>query len=313
MEIFVIGATGYIGSAFSESLLKQGHKVTGLARSSESVAKLSKAGIEPIEGSFEDASNVLAAATKADIVIDAAYGYNDADVARQQLAAQTSHLTPILQAMHGSGKTFVQVSGSGVFWDSGEIVYEETTVLPATDDPVIQARQVLEQEVLRTAQSSVRSIVLRPPTVYGRGGSLMIPRFLLDYALKTGESFYIQGCENHKWSAVHIDDLCDLLLLALQKAPAGSLYSTAAESGITSLQIATSVSRAAGLDGKVTALGLDEVREIFGHWADWWSINNQCSGTKARTELGWQPVRPSILEDIERGSYVANLARFATT
>jgi nucleoside-diphosphate-sugar epimerase len=47
MEVFLTGATGYIGSAVAEALKKAGHKVTGLARTEEKASGLIRAACVP--------------------------------------------------------------------------------------------------------------------------------------------------------------------------------------------------------------------------------------------------------------------------
>jgi nucleoside-diphosphate-sugar epimerase len=305
MKILLLGATGYIGNVLGEYLLRSGHEVTGIARTTGAANKLKKQGMDSFLGSFEEVETILKIAKSADTIINAAYGYARPQDAEIEIASGQSHLSPILKSIEGSGKRFIFISGSGVFPDSGDIVFSEETPFPPTNSPMVIARRNLEKEVLETAKSGgIHSIVLRPPTVYGRGGSFIVPRYLLDHALKTKESVYIQGCENKLWSAVDIDDLADLFLLALDKAPPGSLYNTGSQSGISTLQIAQAISRAAGLGGKTKAISLESALEIFGHWGEWWSINNQCTGEKAKQELGWKPHRPSMLEDIEKGSYL---------
>ncbi len=50
MRIFLTGATGYIGSAVLDALLRAGHEVTALVRDPEKAERVSRRGVEPILG-----------------------------------------------------------------------------------------------------------------------------------------------------------------------------------------------------------------------------------------------------------------------
>jgi nucleoside-diphosphate-sugar epimerase len=303
MRVFIIGATGYIGGVFAERLLSNGHQVVGTARTPEAAEKLRKAGVKPYEGTLDQASGLLPAVSEADAIIYAAYRYDNEKEAENEIKTRRTHISEILEVMTGLGKTFVLTSGTGVLGDTGDRIYEENTPLLPSSAPVTLARRALEQEVLSAAKKGVRSIVLRPPVVYGRGGSLLIPNQLLDYALRSGMSIYIEGTEENKWSTVHIDDLADLFMKAIDQAQPGSLWHTSSESGITTRSIAEAISRVAGLNGKTTSITAEEAKELFGRWASFWALNNQSSAQKAMDVLHWRPTRPSMLADIEHGSY----------
>ena len=60
MNIFMTGATGYIGGTVARRLLDDGHRLRGLVRDTEKGRKLASFGVEPVAGDLDDAA-VLAA------------------------------------------------------------------------------------------------------------------------------------------------------------------------------------------------------------------------------------------------------------
>ena len=60
MQVFLTGATGYIGSAVLDAMIKGGHRVTALARDPEKAERLPAKGATPIIGELglpEDATS----------------------------------------------------------------------------------------------------------------------------------------------------------------------------------------------------------------------------------------------------------------
>lgn len=92
MKIFVTGATGYIGGSVAERLVRDGHLVTGLARSAEATRELEQRSVRPVIGTLDDADVVVTAVREADAVINAAEA-NHPDAVRI-----------IAAALAGSGK-----------------------------------------------------------------------------------------------------------------------------------------------------------------------------------------------------------------
>lgn len=303
MKILVIGATGYIGSTVAEKLKENGHTVFGLGRSESSIAKLNSMGIRPHKGNLKDPASIISLLPEIDALFHIGYVLDD----KQTVNEGRSHLTNILKAMEGSNKHFIFTSGTGVLLDTEDKIYSEETPLKKTTLYTTIARRAVEQEALDSYKNGIHSIVLRPPVVYGRAGSYLIPKDLIIHALTHKESIYIEGTANNMWSTVDVDDLADLYLLCLEKAEPGSLWHTTDRSGVTTKSIAESVSRLAGLNGKTKSVSLAYAQEFFSHWAQFWTLNNQSSANKAKEKLGWKPRRASMLEDIENGSYKALL------
>jgi NAD(P)-dependent dehydrogenase (short-subunit alcohol dehydrogenase family) len=54
MNVFIVGATGYIGSGVTRRVLNAGHRVTALARSEEPAARLPAGDVQVVRGAVED-------------------------------------------------------------------------------------------------------------------------------------------------------------------------------------------------------------------------------------------------------------------
>ncbi len=54
MQVFITGASGWIGSALTRDLVSRGHDVVGLARSDASAERIRAAGARPVRGDVSD-------------------------------------------------------------------------------------------------------------------------------------------------------------------------------------------------------------------------------------------------------------------
>ena len=293
MEVFLTGATGYIGSAVAEALQKAGHKVTGLARTPEKAKQLESRGVRAVLGDLRQPETVAAPARAADGVIHTA-NTNDANAAQADAAV----VRAMLKALEGSGKPFVYTSGVWVLGSTGEKVADEQT--PVNPTPLVAHRPAIEQEVLGYKDRGVRTSVIRPALVYGRGGS--IPRMYAQAARETGTVRYVGDGEN-RWPFVDVDDLAQLYVLALKKAPPGSLYNAAQGPSYRVREVAEAASIGAGAKGKTQAWPLEEARKTMHAFADALALDQQISSQKAKKELGWSPRAGSVLDDLKTGSY----------
>ena len=292
MRIFLTGASGYIGTAVAERLRAAGHQVTALARSDASAAKLESAGVQPVRGDFSDPQSVGSAAGSADGVISLATTYDP--------SVDGPAIDAILDALAGSNKPFVYTSGIWSHGDTGSKVVDETW--PPNPAELVRWRQKVEDRVLEGAKRGIRSVVIRPAIVYGRGGGM--PVGFVESARKEGAARYV-GTGKNLWPLVHVDDLADLYLLALEKAPPGTLLLGVSGPSRRVSEIAAAASRGAGAGGRTVATPLEEARKKLGAYADALVLDQQASGRRAQELLGWKPRRPDVLEDIERGSYAS--------
>src|SRR6478672_5352414 len=73
MRIFLTGATGYIGAAVLDALLRAGHDVTALVRNNEKARLVAKRGGHPVVGNLAEPESFRGAADAQDGYIHAAY------------------------------------------------------------------------------------------------------------------------------------------------------------------------------------------------------------------------------------------------
>jgi nucleoside-diphosphate-sugar epimerase len=297
MNLFITGATGFIGGSISSRLLAAGHKVRGLVRDKDKAAQLQALGVTPVLGTLDDAALLTAEAQRSDGVINAASSDHRAAV------------EAMLAGLKGSGKPFIHTSGSSVIGDDvqgntlSERVFDEDT--PLYVEPGKQARHAIDRMVLDAAKDGVRSIVLCNSMIYGTGSgmhaqSVQLPP-LVEQAQASG-IVRVVGKGVNRWSNVHIDDVVDLYLLALERAPAGSFYFV--ENGEASFaELGAAIAQRLGF-GAVQSLPLDEATRIWGEGHARYSFgsNSRIRAVRARRELGWSPKHSSaeqwILHDM---------------
>lgn len=290
MKVFVTGTSGYIGGSVAMGLAKAGHEVRGLVRRPESVGAHQRAGIEPVIGTLDDSELLGANANWADATINAAS--SDHFWAAQALIASLS----------GTGKTLIHTSGSSIVGDDAAGLFASDDIF-ADDMPFdMLLNRSPRNEIDRLVRSAgifrgIRTAVICPTMVYGQGtgekaDSDQIPKMRRKSA-EVGAGVYI-GEGRNIWSNVHIADLVDLYLLALERAPSASFYF--AESGeLTLREVAESVSHSLGFGGKTQSWHVDDAVAELGLWPRIaLGTNSRVRATNARRALGWAPRQASL-------------------
>ncbi|RJQ71909.1 SDR family oxidoreductase [Pseudonocardiaceae bacterium YIM PH 21723] len=294
MRVFVTGASGWIGSAVTEELLAHGHQVLGLARSTESAARIEAAGAAVLRGSLDDLDSLAAGAAETDGVVHLGFKHDFSDMAT---AWRTEHaaVQRMLDVLEGTGKPILIASGMPA--PEGGLLTEQD-VLPFHGPESMRGGG--ENLALSYAGRGVRPVAMRfSPTVHGHRDHGFVA-FLTDLARKHGVAGYI-GDGSTVWSAVHRDDAAVLVRLALEQAPAGSRVHAIAETTLSTRDIAAAIGESLGLPTK--SLAPEEVEPYFGWIAGFYGINVAGTNEHTRELLGWTPVGPTLFEDIAAGAY----------
>jgi len=292
MDVFVTGASGYVGSEVATAFARAGHCVHGLVRSAAKCRALAGAEVQPVMGSIEDATSWEAVARRCEVLIHCAVQYTS-----RMFEFDRRAVSALLRIASGAREscTFIYTSGVWLYGDTaGTVVDEESPVNPAE---LVRERVEIEDSVLATRRDGMRPIAIRVGCVYGASGSLTATWF--DTAHKHG-SARIVGDGSNRWAMVHVQDLADLYLRAAESDASGEVFNATDRSRSTVFECARAASFAAGAKGRVEKVSLEQARKEMGLEADCLTLDQNVDSRKAMSRLGWLPRHPNFIDGVDR-------------
>ena len=284
MNIFITGATGYIGGSVATGLIDRGHRVLGLVRSDQGADSVTSLGIEPVRGSLHDNRTVSAACKLADVVINAA----DSD--------DPWVVATLLQTLHGTGKALIHTSGSSLVGDrangepSERIFTDRDSPRPVFEKA---GRQAIDEAVLAANGEGLRTLVFCATMIYGAGQgvnkhSVHLP-MMINLARESGRPRHV-GRGLNTWSNVHISDVVNAFAAGVENDAASGFFYL--ESGEVALgDLAAAIGQALGQDGAPAPIDADEAVLRFNPEAAIFALgsNSRVRGERTRDVLGWRP------------------------
>lgn len=290
MNVFVTGATGYIGGAVAAAFRRAGHRVFGLARSSEKARSLAREEIVPVLGDLAAPESFLAVARGCDLFVHCASENSSATVVRDRAAIDT-----FLAASRDANapRAFLYTSGVWVYGDTGGRTVDETSPLTPLD--LARWRVEHEQIVLDAASAQLRTLVLRPGCVYGGSGGLTVPWFASAVA---GEVEMV-GDGTNCWSTVHVDDVAEAYVLAAERAPGGEALNISDGTNPRVAEMVAAVAAAAGIPGRISQLEPEDAMERFGPLAEGLEAHQKVANARAKATLGWHPRHASFVSEAD--------------
>lgn len=288
MHVFVTGATGFVGSAIVETLLAQGHQVTGFVRDLAKAQPLIEEGMIAQPGEMAAAQTYLPVVPTVDVVIQAAQlsvKGRFTNASKQLINQADRHMTLALaQACLQHDKRLLYTSGCFNYGDHGATWIDETT--PATPSPLGEGHaEVVSQLLELHHRQGLNVIVLSPGFVYGPGG--LFKASFYD-TLKKGQ-LRVFGTGVNYWSPVHVQDLAHAFAKALVRGKVGEVYNIVDDKPLPLRQLVDAVTSTQGVKsvGSIPAwligllIGGPLVRSLTSSF--------RVSNAKAKRDLKWHP------------------------
>ena len=292
MRIFLTGASGFVGSPVARELIDAGHEVLGLARSDAAADALARPGVNVVRGALSDTSVLAAGARECEGVIHAGF---DHDWGNYAAAAQTDRhaIEALGTGLAGTAHRLIVTSGTLLVQRSGALAIEEDAT-----DPNFPRKS--EEAALAIARTGMRVSILRlPPSVHGDGDHGFVPA-LIGTARQKGVSAYV-GDGLNRWPAVHRLDAARLYRLALERDMGEPTYHAVADEGAPFREIAEVIGRR--LHVPVVSKSPEQAADHFGWIAHFVGIDCPASSARTQRGLGWRPVHPGLISDIDRPNY----------
>jgi nucleoside-diphosphate-sugar epimerase len=297
MRIFLTGATGYIGGAVLDALVKAGHDVTALVRDKEKARRVAKRGGHPVVGNLAEPESYRGASDAQDGYVLAAF---DQPSNRGPLidrgaldAILASARRPRTAPVSAKSKRFIiYTSGTWVLGQSPDPSNEDAPVNPT---PIAAWRPAHEALVLSAASDHLRTVVVRPGNVYGSGSGMVSD--LLKMA--SNGLVRVVGDGNNHWPLVYDRDLADLYSRLVANPEASGIYHANDEGDERVNDIIAAIKPHVAHRPDVRYVPIEEARTKMGPIADAWALDQVVRSSRARA-LGWTPSLHSVAGNAAR-------------
>ncbi|WP_439881513.1 TIGR01777 family oxidoreductase [Pontibacter sp. MBLB2868] len=240
-KILITGGSGLIGMRLSEILIDQGYEVAHLSRNPDKVSSY-KTFKWDVKNNYIDDNAI----SYADYIIHLA----GASVAEEKWTEErkkeilssrvdsTNLLYECLNKTNHHVLGFISGSAIGIYGDSGEqLVSEESTY---GDDFLAEVCKAWEAAAWKMHELKIRTVILRQGIVLSnKGGAL--PQIAKPVRMMAGAPL---GSGKQYMSWIHIDDLCDLFIRAIEDTQFEGIYNAVAPHPVTNAEFTKSLANA---------------------------------------------------------------------
>jgi len=287
MRVFLTGATGYIGSATLDALVRAGHEVTAVVRGLSSAGAVVARGARTVAGDPATPESYREAARGFDAYVHTAF-----EPSARAVEVDAAAIATIGGLAAESRGVFLYTSG---VWVLGDTDGPADETAPLNPTPLVAFRPAHESAVLQLDRAGVRPIVVRPGVVYGGG------RGIISDMLKDAENGLMRviGPGTNHWPHVYDRDLADLYARLLAAPDAAGVYHATDEADETVNEVVDAIAGHAPSRPDIRYMPVSEAQRKLGAYADALALDQVVRSPRARA-LGWQPTLGAVARNVPR-------------
>jgi len=257
VRVLVIGGTLFIGRHLVAELLKAGHEVSILHRKPKHKLGRKVGNIVADRNDPESLKKALAGRSF-EVVYDNVYDWERGTTAAQVEATA--------RAINGRLHRYIFMSSVAAYGDG--LNHHEGDALAPDDHPLpyVRNKAMSERALFRMHQrNGFPAVTLRPPFVYGPGGSYYREAFFWD-RLRDGRAIILPGDGRRLMQFVHVGDVVKACLKVLDVPDAlGHAFNIANPKPLTQVETVEALGRAAGKDVKFVRIPRDKIQRAGGN------------------------------------------------
>ena len=296
MRIFLTGATGYVGSAALDALLRAGHQVTALVRDNSKAAQVAERGARPVVGTLANPESYQAVADAQDGYVHTAFDHRGDGVAIDRSAIETlitsARRPRTVQGGSSDPRFVIYLSG---IWVIGRTSEPADETAPANPVEIAEWRPAHEQLVLAASSDTLRTAVVRAGVVYGSGSGIFGDLF----RMATNGLVRVIGDGNNRWPLIYDRDLADLFVRIAANPHASGIFNANDEGDERVNDIIAAISPYLPHVPDVRHVPITEARKKMGPYADALALDQVVRSRRSR-ELGWSPTLHSVAGNAAR-------------
>ena len=272
MNVALTGATGFIGSHILSALQEHGHQVTALVRDEARAEIVEARGAVPAVVDLHDVPVVARLLRDADGAIHTA---SPGDETSANLDAAV--VDAAIEAFAGTGKPFLEISGVWVYGDNPSISEGSAFNPPA----LVAWKESIERRVLDA--TDMRGVVIVSGVAYGDGGG-GLPGLLLGSPRDELGNLIMPGSGQQRWTTVHVDDIADAFVRALEDSSARGYYVIGDGLNPTVAELTEAAAVAVGAPGAVPGSDEEARARVGDYFAEVLLLDQATDAAKARAD-----------------------------